>query len=460
MLRIGRVTAKATAACWLYLSCWNSLSLSTTSRIAVAAFATTPSTSRSSPFSAFYRQSLACTRTFAKMSSSETNQTTAAETTTTTQSSSTAATPPQVNLIELAAAAVSCTVTAARSIRRISGADAKNSRLKTDGSVVTDADFCAQGVIFKAITSVSSQVKIVGEESAEEMARHTEIIIEEDADIRKRTLLELRLRYHGKKMERLPLAQTTETDAERKPLSDADTGEIDQLNDPEDCIVDASRVIVIVDPLDGTKSYATGDYDCVSILIGIVLDNKPFFGVIGKPFGYTGVTSILDTGCATFYGGPMINGVYIAGGDAVIPTAIDASAAIEDLPRAVISSSRSKGLVHDFCIHLGEQGLVYPEPMLISGAGEKSLRLILQRKNEALWFYPKAGTSLWDVAAPDALLRALGGKMSDKFGNDMDYSKNRDEAENIDGVVACIDAKLHEKCIRLFQEGDWGDRIY
>lgn len=96
--------------------------------------------------------------------------------------------------------------------------------------------------------------------------------------------------------------------------------------------------------------------------------------------------------------------------------------------------------------------------MLISGAGEKSLRLILQKNNEALWFFPKAGTSLWDVAAPDALLRSLGGRMTDKYGREMDYSKTKEEAENVDGVVACIDAKLHAECVRLFQEGDWSER--
>jgi 3'-phosphoadenosine 5'-phosphosulfate (PAPS) 3'-phosphatase len=72
-----------------------------------------------------------------------------------------------------------------------------------------------------------------------------------------------------------------------------------------------------------------------------------------------------------------------------------------------------------------------------------------------LWFYPKPGTSLWDVAAPDALLRALRGKLTDKYGRDIDYDKSREAAENVDGIVACIDADLHAKCIALFQQGDW-----
>ena len=100
---------------------------------------------------------------------------------------------------------------------------------------------------------------------------------------------------------------------------------------------------------------------------------------------------------------------------------------------------------------MGEKGLVNPQPMLISGAGEKSLRLILQRYNEAIWFFPKPGTSLWDVAAPDAILRTLGGKMTDKNGNAMDYSKPREEAENTEGLVACIDSRLHQDCIDVFK---------
>jgi 3'-phosphoadenosine 5'-phosphosulfate (PAPS) 3'-phosphatase len=368
--------------------------------------------------------------------------------------SSTSNTMTKVNLLDLASAAVACTVTASHSICKISahhgdnGADAKNTRLKADGSFVTDADFKAQGVIVQAIRSVSADVRIVGEESEEEMASH--INSEEeflDDDVLARTREELYLRVNQQKSSQLPLSAAS-LGTMPKPVTFSMDSE-----------VDVTRVTVIVDPLDGTKSYAVGDYDCVSILIGIVVDNVPVFGVVGKPFSYTGLSPILKTSCVTIYGGSLCSGVFVAGQEEQVKrTPIDASAALIDLPRAVISTSRSKGVVHDFCIHLGEKGLVYPEPMMCSGAGEKSLRLILQRRNEALWFFPKAGTSLWDVAAPDALLRALGGKMSDKFGREMDYSKSREQAENVDGVVACIDSELHEKCIQLFRDGDWDDR--
>jgi len=325
---------------------------------------------------------------------------------------------------------------------------------------VTDADFAAQGVIVQAVRSVSEHIRIVGEESAEEMAAHIGQHDFLDDNVLKRTQQEIRLRYHQKQVDTLPLAEGM------SPDDNSDDAKVEEalrgLVDPDDCVVDASRVGIIVDPLDGTKSYAHGEYDAVSILICIILDYQPYFGVIGKPFGYlpaAQLTSMLDTKCVTIYGGPLLKGVYIAGGKTLQPSPITATDNNKDgLPRAVISGSRSKVVVHDFCVHLGEKGLIHKEPLLISGAGEKSLRLILQINNEALWFFPKSGTSLWDVAAPDALLRSLGGKLTDKFGNEMDYSKTRAEAENMEGVVACIDADLHAQCIQLFKEGDWATR--
>lgn len=376
----------------------------------------------------------------------------------------TSITSPKVNLLDLAAACVACTELAAKAIQKIAqpaGKDSqKNTRLKEDGSFVTDADFAAQGIIVHAIRSVSEHVRIVGEESAEEMAAHSGQHGFVEEAVLKRAQQEMRIRYHQKLVATLPLAQGVSA-ADGDP-SDAEVEELVRgLVDPEECVVDASRVGVIVDPLDGTKAYAQGEYDTVSILICITLDFQPCFGVIGKPFGYlegANLTSMLDTSCVTIYGGSLLKGVYIAGGKTIEASPIAAEKE-DDLPRAVISSSRSKGVVRDFCLHLAKYNLIHKEPLLISGAGEKSLRLILQVNNEALWFFPKSGTSLWDVAAPDAILRSLGGKLTDKFGNEMDYSKTRADAENMEGVVACIDAELHAKCIALFKEGDWASHL-
>eukprot|EP00980_Cylindrotheca_fusiformis_P026420 scaffold16140_cov212-Cylindrotheca_fusiformis.AAC.1 len=260
---------------------------------------------------------------------------------------------------------------------------------------------------------------------------------------------EIFIRYHGTAADKpLPLAQSDSSSTIPNTTSAIKYPSI------QDYQVNPSRVSVFVDPLDGTKAYAQGEYETVSILAGIVLDHKPCFGVICKPFGYKGHPSVLDTGCVAFYGGTLLGATFTAGGESLMREAQSPSS---PPPRAVISSSKAKGVVEDFVAHLGSMNMIHPEPLMVSGAGEKSLRIILRTKQEGLWFYPKAGTSLWDVAASDAMLRIMGGKLTDKHGTELDYSRSHKEATNRNGIVACYDGTLHEKCIQLFQAGSWSE---
>lgn len=374
----------------------------------------------------------------------------------------------KVNLLDLSAACISSAVVAADQITRLASnaeedENKKNARLKIDGSFVTDADFLCQQIIIDALHKVSSGIRIVGEENEEEMRKRAITGHEGKLEaISRLAREEILIRYDREKQQdsthsdsdalNLPLAQRRKSESESTQLEDGESGQSisDRTSTMEEFIIDTERVSVFIDPLDATNSYAKGDHAPVSILVAIILDQKPCFGVICKPFGYSEQSSVLDTGCMTVYGGTLLGGAYIAGG-----AAIGNRTPAEDLPRAVISKSRSKGIVQDFVSHLGERGIIHPDPLLVSGAGEKSLRIITGFQNEGLWFYPKGGTSLWDVAASDALLRATGGRLTDKYGNDMDYTKSRKEAENKDGVIACYDEGLHAECIRLFLEGSW-----
>ena len=375
-----------------------------------------------------------------------------------------------VDLLDLAAAAVSSTILAAYQIRALAvqrdgGEATKMSvRLKEDGTFLTEADLVAQQIIVQALQKISTEVRLVGEESEDEMVSQV-ITGHEDEANRLFALAqeEIRLRYQEDDSDttssgHLPLSPRGDGAGASETMEESPGTTVVRLPPLTEHVVDTNRVSVFIDPLDGTKAYAQGDFPPVSILIAIILDGVPCFGVICKPFGYPGQTPVLDTGCVAIYGGTLLGAAYTAGGGfctkANIPSAASDVEA-EDLPRAVISSSRSGGIVEEFVNHLGEKGMIHPTPMHISGAGEKSLRVLLRSENEGLWFFPKPGTSLWDVAASDALLRATGGRLTDKNGRDMDYSKNRLDAENLDGVVACFDHSLHAECIKLFLDGTW-----
>lgn len=369
---------------------------------------------------------------------------------------------PSVNLLDMASSVLASSVSSALSIRAfaqpVDGTeDAKNARLKADGSFVTDADFAAQSIITRAVQRVSQNVRILGEENPESVAKAGQAGLDHESDqaVQENCRREIYRRFKNRGV-------APSEEAPNPPLSpksaagETNSEDLFQLSveEEKEVIVAASRVCVIIDPLDGTSSYAKGKYDAVSILISVNLDYQPHFGVICKPFGYEGITSIMESGCAAVYGGPLIGGAYIAGGGPLSPLVVKEG---DELPRAVISSSRSKGVVEDVCKQMGELGVINPVPMHISGAGEKSLRLVLRRFNEGLWFFPRSGTSLWDIAASDAILRALGGKVTDKFGRPLDYSKSRADAENMDGIIACSNEKIHEACMRVFQEKNWDE---
>jgi len=385
----------------------------------------------------------------------------------------------RVNLLDLSACCLSSAIVAADQITALActaAGNKQNARLKIDGSFVTDADMAAQQIIVNALHEISNEIRIVGEENEEETSRCK--ITGHEARLESIFRLsreEILIRYHGGKdihaydmFSLLPLAQdgaglSKEEVSLSKEETESNSTRPHRMKEIE---IDTNRVSIFIDPLDGTNSYAKGDYGPVSILVAIIIDQTPCFGVICKPFGSPGQFSVLDTGCMAAYGGTLLGAAYIAGagkirGRKTTSAAEDPLGGMKrdhkELPRAVISRSRSKGIVQNFVAFLGEKGIIHPEPLLVSGAGEKSLRIIMGSENEGLWFFPKGGTSLWDVAASDALLRATGGRLTDKYGNDMDYSRSKTEAENKYGVVACYDELLHADCIRLFSEGTWED---
>ena len=273
---------------------------------------------------------------------------------------------------------------------------------------------------------------------------------------------------------------------------DDDDDNADATDNEVEVHVDPSRVSVYIDPLDGTSAYAKKQFEFVTILAGVMLDNIPIFGIIVKPFGHDGYNidfhnnkngmdmtklpnhdSISSTlgfnhSCCAMYGGTLLGGAFVVSGDELhrshihrnqedSPSSSRPSSILLKERKAIISKSRRGGVVQQCITSLSSKGLLHPEPIFITGAGYKTMRLLLGTFNETMWFFPKPGTSLWDVAAADALLRVMGGRISDKFGHDLDYSKNWTEANNLDGIVACSDKKLHETCIQLYHNERWDD---
>jgi len=381
----------------------------------------------------------------------------------------------KVNLLELATASLASTILASRPIRTLS----TTPRVKSDGSPVTDADGAAQRIICNLLRKVSPRIRIVGEETLQEVESGSKTIDQNVWVGISPTTRRKGIQKEAKEEEILIQNIFHELCERRRKVTET----METLTSPMNLLlieeeVAAHRISVFIDPLDGTSAYTKGDYESVTTLVGIVVDNCPVFGVIGQPFGMKGIIeSHSGYECTAVYGGTLVGGAFSVGGmelrrslnwkDGKVPIykgldeMVIEDCAIEDRNhsrrKAIISKSRSGGVVKKCINALANRGLLHRELIHITGAGYKTMCLLLGTHDESLWFFPKPGTSLWDIAAADALLRVMGGKLSDKFGRDMDYSKEWMDAENMDGIVACSDVVLHAECIKLFQEERWDD---
>lgn len=380
-----------------------------------------------------------------------------------------------------------------------------HSRKKSDGTLITDADGASQQIIVNGILSVSQNIQIVGEESLQDQLHFYNL----SKNQKNKNGYDNNNNYNIKssspsfnneyemnklKKEMFQQIQKEITSKAQQAVKTTTTTSLSNQQEHPYSHVECSRVSVYIDPLDGTKSYAMGRYDIVSILVGIVLDDMPVFGVICKPFGIatqaqtqTSVTSNnsqnrirkLMNDCFTVYGGLLVNGAYTVSSSShqssqiihpspsILDTTTTSTTKTMNLPRAVISKSRAGGIVGQ-CIKAlshnnDDQNSLDPKPLLIDGAGEKALRLILSQQNECLWYFPRKGTSLWDVCAADAILYVLNGnqRICDKFGSPLQYfQRERENASNTNGIIASRRKYLTEKCVTLYKEyGEEWERI-
>lgn len=177
-------------------------------------------------------------------------------------------------------------------------------------------------------------------------------------------------------------------------------------------------LVVWVDPVDGTKEYTEGLLDNVTVLIGIAYEGKAIAGIINQPY-YN----------------------YQAGPDAVLGRTIWGVLGLgafgfqlKEAPagKHIITTTRSHSnkLVTD-CI-----AAMNPDNVLrVGGAGNKIIQLIEGKASAYVFASP--GCKKWDTCAPEVILHAVGGKLTDIHGNPLQYDKEVKHM-NSAGVLAAL----------------------
>lgn len=181
---------------------------------------------------------------------------------------------------------------------------------------------------------------------------------------------------------------------------------------------------VWVDPLDGTKEYTEGFLDHVTVLVGIAIGSKAVGGVIHQPFwNYKNEGQQLGR---TFYG---VVGAGI-GGSLVPKKAPDG--------QRIVTTSRSHGtgLIEESTKACSPTSIIK-----VGGSGHKVMLLIEGQAHA--YVFPSPGCKKWDTCAPEAILHAINGKLTDIKGNSYEYHKGVQFVDEW-GILATANEEDHK----------------
>jgi 3'(2'), 5'-bisphosphate nucleotidase len=184
----------------------------------------------------------------------------------------------------------------------------------------------------------------------------------------------------------------------------------------------------LVDPIDGTKDFIRGE-DGYAVMIGLVCDGKPTVGAVYQP--------ALDR---LFYASP--DGALMTYQGQTTRLAVSTVAAAADVRLVVSKSHRSS----DIDRVKQELGIVNEDNL-----GSVGLKLcVIAAGLRDLYVNPAAKTKAWDTCAPEAILVAAGGQLSDLFGRPINYTTELAHRRGLMASNGRIHAEVVAKLSPLF----------
>jgi 3'-phosphoadenosine 5'-phosphosulfate (PAPS) 3'-phosphatase len=179
-----------------------------------------------------------------------------------------------------------------------------------------------------------------------------------------------------------------------------------------------NELTIYIDPIDATKEFTEGLYSNVTILIGIALNSDPIAGVVYQPWSENNNNS--PAGILVW----SIVGHGLEG--------ITVSPREMDINNLVVATTRSH--LTDIVV-AGLEKLKPGNLIRLGGCGFKMLFVLCGKAD--VYYFPTKGTNKWDTCGPEALLRSVGGTLTDPEGNAINY--NRDlSVKNDKGIIVTL----------------------
>lgn len=181
----------------------------------------------------------------------------------------------------------------------------------------------------------------------------------------------------------------------------------------------------MIDPIDGTSDFLRGEPGYV-VMIGLCVNGRPVLGAVAQP--------------AT---GTLWTGVVGLGAWKETPDGTRAAIRVSDIDvtsriRLVSSKSHRSPYYERFRNSLG----IVRELQL----GSVGLKVAMISEDTCdLYVYPGGKTKIWDSCAPEAILTAAGGQLTDSDGNPLDY--RNPGVHNPRGIVAS-NGRVHVRALQ------------
>jgi len=181
----------------------------------------------------------------------------------------------------------------------------------------------------------------------------------------------------------------------------------------------------IIDPLDGTKEFIARNGE-FSIMIGLAIEGRPVMGVVQQP-----ATGLL-------YVGAVGQGAYLYEDGERVELTVSDLAEIRNM--TMVSSRSHRQQIVD---RIRAQLNITRERV----SGSVGLKVgLITRQLADLYIHPSPGCKEWDLCAPQALLEAAGGRITDCWGNPLRYNKRDVRAHN--GLIA-TNGVLHDQVVEV-----------
>ncbi|MCX5746059.1 MAG: 3'(2'),5'-bisphosphate nucleotidase CysQ [Proteobacteria bacterium] len=183
----------------------------------------------------------------------------------------------------------------------------------------------------------------------------------------------------------------------------------------------AAHRLWLIDPIDGTKDFIRGT-DGFAVMIGLVRGGRPIMGVVHQP-----------TLGRTFFAAPGAGGAYVLHAGTV--TRLEVSSVGSAVDARLVASASHRGPETDRV----KQALGITTEENVGSVGIKLCMIAAAQRD--LYVNPVAKTKAWDTCAPEAILEAAGGRLTDVFGGALDY---RGELAHRRGLVAS-NGRIHDE---------------